>query len=151
MKRADTRIVDADVATTFASYPPNITAKLLRIRKMIFDVAAETDGVGELEETLRWGEPTYLTTRSKSGSMVRMAWKQALPDRYALYFHCQTNLIATFKGLYPDEFTYEGKRSISFAARAGVPVDPLRHCIALTLTYHLDKRRGAKVARKGAR
>ena len=151
MKRVDKPIADAGVAATFASYPPNIKTKLMHIRSLIFDVAAETDGVGELEETLRWGEPTYLTTRSKSGTMIRVGWKQAQPDRYALYFHCQTNLISTFKQLYPNEFDYEGNRSFSFAARAKVPIEPLRHCIALTLTYHLDKRKGVKAARQGAR
>lgn len=113
------------------------------MRRLIFDAAAKTDGVGPLEETLRWGEPAYLTTHSKSGSTVRIAWKQAQPDRYGVYFHCQTNLVATFKQLYPDAFDYDGNRGISFAAADAVPVDELRHCITLALTYHLDKRRAA--------
>ena len=33
-----------------------------QIRGLIFDVAKDhTDGVGRLEETLKWGEPSYLT------------------------------------------------------------------------------------------
>jgi hypothetical protein len=151
MKRVDVTFADPDVAATFAGYPPHIRKKLLHVRRLIFAVAAETEGVGELEETLRWGEPTYLTTRSRSGSMVRIAWKKAQPARYGLYFHCQTNLIATFQQLYPNEFTYEGNRCISFAACEDVPTEPLRHCVALALTYHLDKRKANKTFGKGGR
>lgn len=47
------------VSETFAGYPPRIRRKLLGLRSLIFEVAAATDGVGELEETLKWGEPAY--------------------------------------------------------------------------------------------
>ena len=35
--------------------------KLLHLRQIILDTASETEGVNELEETLKWGEPSYLT------------------------------------------------------------------------------------------
>ena len=56
-----------------------------------------------------------------------------------MYFHCQTNLVATFRELYPTELQFEGNRSIRFARGAALPLDALRHCIALALTYHLDR------------
>jgi hypothetical protein len=34
---------------------------------MIFDVARQTKGVGKLQETLKWGEPAYVTAESGSG------------------------------------------------------------------------------------
>lgn len=111
----------------------------MHLRQLIFDTAAATEGVGELEETLRWGEPSYLTTKSKSGSIIRIHAKQ--PKRYAVYFHCQTDLIGRFKRLYPGKFQYEGNRSITFDERDTVPEGELCRCISLALTYHLDKRR----------
>ena len=63
------------VAQVFDSYPPALRTRLLALRALIFEVAASTPGVGELEETLKWGEPAYLTTQSKSGSTVRIAWQ----------------------------------------------------------------------------
>ena len=113
--------------------------KLLYLRQLFFDTAKTTKGVGELEETLRWGEPSYLTTKSKSGSIIRIDSKK--PEEYAVHFHCQTDLVAGFKALYPDEFEYSGNRSIVFDKNDNVPKSELSHCISLALTYHLDRRR----------
>lgn len=44
-----------DVAKTFESYPPGMRKKLMALRTLIFDVAAQTAGVGALEESLKWG------------------------------------------------------------------------------------------------
>lgn len=61
-----------------------------------------------------------------------------------MYFHCQTNLIRTFRARFPDDFEFEGNRSIVFTANARIPVGPLSSCIADALTYHRTKtgRRG---------
>jgi hypothetical protein len=131
------RIENAAVAAVFADYPPAIRAKLLRLRALILSTASRTKGVGPLEETLRWGEPSYIPSQSKSGSLVRIGWKTRDPDRYALHFHCQTSLVETFRRLYPETFEFAGNRSLVFAVKAALPVAPLRHCIALALTYRL--------------
>ena len=64
--------------------------------------------------------------------------------QYAVYFHCQTNLVATFRELYP-ELSYGGNRSILLDAADQIPETALRHCVALALTYHLNKRKAAHV------
>ena len=92
------------VAATFDGYPSNLRAKLLSLRELIFEVAAETPGVGAIEETLKWGEPAYLTTDTKSGSTVRIAWKKSQPDQYSMYFICTTNLVETFRSMFPSDF-----------------------------------------------
>ena len=127
------------VARVFDSYPPLMRDKLLALRELIFRVARSTDGVGEIEETLKWGEPAYVTTASKSGSTIRIAWKKSRPAQYAMYFHCQTNLVETFKTLFPSDFRFEGNRAIIFDESDLVPTDALRFCIAAALTYHQKK------------
>ena len=77
-----------DAAKIFDSYPSGMRKKLMALRALIFDVAAQTTGVGALEETLKWGEPAYVTTDSKSGSTIRIAWTKARAEQYAMYFHC---------------------------------------------------------------
>jgi Domain of unknown function (DU1801) len=139
---------DAAVAEVFDAYPRDVRARLLELRQLIFDTAAATNRVGTLEETLRWGEPSYLTTQSKSGSMVRMHWKPSDGDRFGMYFHCQTNLVATFRELYPTELQFDGNRSLRFERGAALPLDVLRHCIALALTYHLDRRARSRIERR---
>jgi hypothetical protein len=133
------RIENAAVAAVFAAYPPAIRAKALRLRALILSTAARTQGVGPLEETLRWGEPSYIPSQSKSGSLVRIGWKSREPDRVALHFHCQTNLVETFRRLHPETFAFAGNRSLLFAAKAALPLAPLRQCIALALTVRLKR------------
>jgi hypothetical protein len=58
----------------------------------------------------------------------------------AVYFHCQTNLVETFRELYP-ELSFGGNRSILLNAGDKLPAAALRHCVALALTYHLNKRK----------
>ena len=125
------------VAATFDGYPNNLRAKLLRLRELIFEVAAETPGVGSIEECLKWGEPAYLTTNTKSGSTVRIAWKKSQPDQYSMYFICTTNLVETFRSMFPSDFQYEGNRAINFKAEEAIPEDALRICIAAALTHRL--------------
>lgn len=136
----DRPIENPEVAAVFDNYPENMRKKLMFLRQLIFDTAAATDGVGELEETLKWGEPSYLTPKTKSGSTVRIDWKKSNQGQYAMYFKCTTNLVETFKEKYPTQFKYGGNRSIIFNEDDEIPVQELKDCIALALTYHLRKK-----------
>jgi hypothetical protein len=131
---------NAAVDAIFAGYPSPVKSKLLALRRLILDTAKRTEGVGALEETLKWGQPSYLTTESKSGSTIRIDRVKTEAGRYAVYFHCQTDLVETFRELYP-ELRYGGNRSILLDAGDRLPEASLRHCIALALTYHLRKRK----------
>ncbi len=133
-------IPDQDVRAVFDSYPEETREKLLILRRLIFETAAETQGVGSLEETLKWGQPSYLTSATKAGSTIRIDRTRSDAGHYAMYFHCQTNLVETFRDLYPDAFTYEGNRSILFEPDGDLPMAELRHCISMALTYHLRKK-----------
>jgi hypothetical protein len=132
------RIADARVAALFAAYPPALREKLMALRELIFDVAARTSGVGPLTETLKWGQPSYLTEESGSGSTVRLD-RLKKQDGYALYFHCQSGLVGQFRDLYPETFRFEGERAILFADGGRLPAKALRHCVALALTHHARK------------
>ncbi len=121
----------------FLGYPPKVRSRLLSLRKLIFSTAGSTAQVGNLEETLRWGEPTYLTTESGSGSMIRIDWKKSRPEQYEMNFHCQTSLISSFRRIYPSEFQYAGNRSLIFETSKRIPVPALRQCIRMALTYRL--------------
>jgi len=129
------------VAATFMNYPEKMQSKLLFLRKLIFETAANTEGVGELEETLKWGQPSYLTPETKSGSTIRIDQIKSDPQKYAIYFHCQTTLVDTFREMFKDLFQYEGNRAIIFSDKDKIPKEELSHCISLALTYHLNKRK----------
>jgi hypothetical protein len=107
---------------------------------MIFDVAKKTPGVGKLEEALRWGQPSYLTPETGSGSTIRIDHIRNEPRKYAMYFICTSGLIEDFKELYKDELKFVGNRSIVFSVGDRLPEAALRHCVSLALTYHLRKK-----------
>ena len=131
---------DPAVDAVFAAYPRAVKAKLLALRRLIFDTAKITSGVGALEETLKWGQPSYLTPETKSGSTIRIDQVKPDADQVAVYFHCQTNLVETFRELYP-KLTYSGNRAILLDASGKLPEAELRHCVGLALTYHLSQRK----------
>lgn len=129
-------ITDPRVEEKFNGYPKRVRAKMLRIRKLVLDTAAELKDVAQLEETLKWGEPSYLT---KHGSTLRMDWKEKAPDQYALYFKCTSKLVPTFKQVFGNRFKYENDRAIVFDLDEPIPLEELRACIAAALMYHRVK------------
>jgi hypothetical protein len=134
------RFSDKDVVSVFKAYPPDLRAKLMALRELVFDTADKTPAVGRLTETLKWGQPSYLTKETGSGTTVRID-RLKTGGGYAAYFHCQSGLIEQFRALYPDTFKYQGKRAILFDSGDRVPVKQLRHCIALALTHHSRKKK----------
>jgi len=50
-----------DIEEKFNSYPDGIKQKLLKLRELIYEVALEEKSVTDIEETLKWGEPSYVT------------------------------------------------------------------------------------------
>jgi hypothetical protein len=123
------------VKAVLDSYPQDMLPRLEDLRADIISVAKAMPGVGGIEETLKWGQPAYRPLRPRTGTTVRIGPYDS-EGRYALFVPCQTSLIDDFKRLYRDRFRYGGKRAIVFEAGEIPDVVPLRHCIALALTYH---------------
>lgn len=130
------KIKNSAVAEKFHNYPQPMRQKLIFLRQLILDTASEIEGTDKLEETLKWGEPSYLT---KGGSTIRIDWKESKPKQYAMYFHCKTKLVDVFKEIYRGAFNFENNRAIIFDEDDEIPVEELKHCIFLSLTYHSRK------------
>ncbi len=129
-------INNSEVAKVFSQYPELVRTKLLALRTLVLETVRESNEISAVEETLKWGEPSFVT---KTGSTIRIDWKQSRPDHYALYFNCKTTLIDTFKEFYRDQLNFEGNRAIIFDLNNSVPVEIVKHCIFLALTYHKRK------------
>jgi len=122
-----------EVEAVFNNYPEQVREKMLKLRRLILETANEEEHILEIEETLKWGEPAYLT---KTGSTIRIDWKEKNPDQYAIYFKCTSKLVPTFKALYSDFFTFEGNRAIVFKMNDRIPEIEVKNCIATGLSYH---------------
>lgn len=130
------RFENSEVEKKFNSFRPDIRDKLLFLRQLILHTADEIDAVSPVVETLKWGEPGYVT---KTGSTIRLGIPKSASDQYAMYFHCKTRLVETFKELYNQRLNFEGNRAIIFNVSDPLPVNELKHCISLALTYHKIK------------
>jgi hypothetical protein len=94
----------ADVAAVFSAFPAHVRARLLEVRELIFETAADIEGVGPLTETLKWGEPAYLTQATGSGSTIRLGWFRSSARDCAVLFNCRTTLVDDFRSQFPDVF-----------------------------------------------
>src|SRR5690554_3643863 len=127
---------DPRVNDVFANYPDFVRDKLRHLRELVIQTAEETEGLTDLEETLKWGEPSFVT---KNGSTLRMDWKKKTPDQYAMYFQCSSRLVDTFRIVFEDKFQFEGNRAIIFHLNQDIPKTELKECIKAALNYHKVK------------
>jgi hypothetical protein len=124
----------------FKNQTTEMKAALMDLRKLVLDTAGITEGVGPIEEELRWGQLSFITAQTKSGSTIRIDALRDDPAKYAIYVHCQSGLIDEFRSRYPKQMTYVDQRSIEFKLGQPLPMEELKHCIALALTYHSRKK-----------
>lgn len=126
---------DPRVSDVFKNYPPSIRRRLKVLRELIFDIAAELK-LGRIDETLKWNQPSYLIGESKSGTTIRLDSVKPSQKQFAIYVHCQTDLIGRFRELYPGKLKFEGTRAIVFDENDEIPLDEVSHFISSALTYH---------------
>ena len=124
-----------EVRQVFADYPQSAAAVLGAAREVLFEVAQTAD-VGPLTETLRWGEPAYLTEASRAGTTIRLGLDKGVP---AVFFNCQTTLVDSFRADFPEAFTYSGNRALHL--KPGFDRNALALCLGRAMTYHRDKKR----------
>lgn len=125
-----------EVDQAFAAYPDQVRDKMQFLRELVIRTAQEIESLNEIEETLKWGEPSFIT---KHGSTLRMDWKSKSPNQYAMYFQCTSRLVETFRILFEHQFFFEGNRAIVFSLDQKIPIPELKECIKATLNYHKVK------------
>ena len=123
-----------DVAAAISTYPASAQERLIELRLCIHSEAARQD-VGPLIETLKWGEPAWLTKKPKTGSTIRIAWKEKVGGDLQFLVNCKTNMIEQWRAEFPN-LIYAGNRAIHLPLADPLPMATLRLCIAQALTYH---------------
>ena len=105
------------------------------VRGMIFQLADASTQVGQIEEALKWGQPSYLTYNPKSGTPTRLGLLKS--GEPAVFVHCQTSLIAEIQSQFPDSFIYDGNRAAGIKVGTSLRATPMSLLIRRALTYHL--------------
>ena len=127
--------MDKAIKTHFDGYPDDVRVRLEELRSLIFELSSGLD-LGEIEESLKWGEPSYSV---KTGSPIRIDWKLKSPNNYYLFFNCQTKLIDTFRELHDGTLAFQGNRAIVLNLTEPLPKAPIKQCLELALTYQQRK------------
>lgn len=121
------------------TYPSELKAALLKLRDLIRETARQTPEAGTIEETLKWGQPSYLTVRPKSGTTIRIDKDSSDKGDYALYVNCQSSLVSEWRAMFPG-LIFGGDRSVHFRLQEDLPEQEVRQMIGMALTYHSGKR-----------
>ncbi|WP_233349586.1 DUF1801 domain-containing protein [Henriciella mobilis] len=128
--------IPAAVKAVYDGYPKPARIQLLKLRDLVFETAETLPETGPITETLKWGEPSYL---NKAGTTIRLAWSDKRPDVVGLFVNCQTSLLDDWREHYSETLDLIGNREIRLPLGAPLPLEPLRHCIAMALTYKSRK------------
>ncbi len=123
------------VAVAYQALPATARDAAMTLRDLIFQVAADTPEAGEIEETLRWGQPSYITPKTKAGSTLRIGATKA--GEAAIFAHCGTQIISTYAATFPQMDRIEGNRAVIFGSADDIAPGRLRLLIRHGLTYHL--------------
>lgn len=125
----------AAIAAAFDIPDKQARKGLLKLREFVFEVANDLPQIGALQEALRWGQPSYLTPETKSGSTLRLGVPKTAG--FALFVHCQTSLISDYRAAFPSVTNIEGKRAILFNDITDIDANKQKWLIRRALTYHL--------------
>ena len=121
-------------------YVPPVRDRLLRLRRLILETARRNSEVGDVQETLKWGQPSFLTGKPKTGTTIRIDRDGSGASDVALFVNCQTSLVSEWRVLYP-HLRYGGNRSVNFRADEPLPEAESCQMVSMALRYHLDKAR----------
>jgi hypothetical protein len=104
---------------------------LLAARDLIFHCAGDI----EVEECLKWGQPSYIAPK---GSTLRLGVNKA--GKAAIYAHCQSSIVSDFAAQFGTDFEIEGNRAVVLGAFTQEDQDKLRALIRHGLTYKVKSK-----------
>jgi hypothetical protein len=122
------------IAKFFDAMPVDVAQLLGDARLEIFRISGEAEGIGPLTETLKWGEPAYLTEAPKTGTTLRLG---QIGGRAALMVPCSTTIIEDARAVFGEQPEFSGKRGLILGGERQV----FDYVVNAALTYHIRKRR----------
>ncbi|MCF2905120.1 DUF1801 domain-containing protein [Octadecabacter sp. CECT 8868] len=122
------------VSAAFDDMQDNHRAGLLAIRTLIFEQAHALP-VGRIEETLKWGQPSYATPDTKAGTPIRLGTTKS--GHLAVFTHCQTTVMSDYRALAPPEMKFDGNRAVHLSPDMPIPLAEITPLIRAALTYRL--------------
>jgi len=120
------------IKNVIEQYPKAAQEVFNQLHQCIYTAAQELN-INTIEETLKWGEPSFLV---KSGSTIRIDWKAKTPDHIYIFFNCKSLLVPTIRELYSDTLHTIDNRAIRLDLQGSIDKQALTHCFSMALNYH---------------
>ena len=130
-----------DLLARIETWPDPAQAHFVALRGLVHEVAAAAN-IGQLDESLKWGQPAWRPVRPRVGSTLRVDWSASAPERLMAFVDCKTNLASEMETRFPGQFSNDGRRALGFDLGAPLDRDAVWTLAHLTLTYHRAKRAG---------
>ncbi len=139
---ADVPVPGPSIGAIVQAWPPRERAPLLAVRALVYRVAAADDALGEILESVKWGQPSYRSTDRHRGTALRLGIDRR-SGRAGVYFHCGTAMIVRCRERFPDAFAFDGNRGLLLdsnvpEAEATAMQGALAECVREALTYRPD-------------
>lgn len=122
------------VAAAFAAIPEPARTTMTDLRTVIFDIAADLP-IDGLNESLKWGQPSFLGKRPNSGTPIRLGLTKS--GDLAILAHCQSTVISDFRALAPQGLRFDGNRALLLRPDQRPEPAILAPLIRAALTYRL--------------
>lgn len=123
----------APVAAAFQAMPEALRPRLAELRALVLETA-EAEGAGPLAETLKWGEPAYLTEATKSGGTLRLGPLKGRAETCAIFVTCTSRLAHEIRAETSGRLEVVGDRAVAIPAAGPYDQAAARAAVALTLT-----------------
>ena len=108
------------------------------LKTLILAAAQSAPEIGPLEESTKWGQPSFAPLKRNIGSSVRIELRDN--GDAALMFICTSGLVDEFRELYEEQLTFEGKRAIILPDGRIDERNALTHCIQRALNHKLRQK-----------
>lgn len=118
------------VNAAYNAMPDTDRSGALTLRHLILNTADEMDDVTNVDECLRWGQPSYI---SPIGSTLRIAVPKS--GGFGIYAHCQSSIISDFAGKFGQDFRIDSNRGVLFRTGQDIQPDKLVFLIRHGLRY----------------
>ncbi|HHI88342.1 MAG TPA: DUF1801 domain-containing protein, partial [Hellea balneolensis] len=112
------------VENKLANIPEPLRSRLSQLRALVHSLAERSDAIGDIQESLKWGQISFATCRPKSGTPIRIDG-DLKAKTYSLFVPCSTSLIEDFRTHHPDMFDYYGNREIRLDLDRPLPKNAL--------------------------
>ncbi|MCT4608965.1 MAG: hypothetical protein N4A70_07125 [Pelagimonas sp.] len=126
-----------EIAAVWDAYPEDARSTAQQLRGLIYEEARQQD-VGPILESVKWGQASFVPKARRTGTAIRLHWSEKAPEQFHLLVHCQTQLVETWREALP-HLTYEGNRALQLPLARALPMNDLRRCVAMALTYHRSR------------